>query len=78
VKVRRISDTNSGTQRRSRGFVYPYVLYPSLPNSIQHQHGHTPPPSVELEASFSPMVLRSHDRVTLISDPMTGSCSIVT
>ena len=33
---------------------------------------------VELEASFSPMILRSHDRVTLISDPMTGSRSIAT
>jgi len=34
--------------------------------------------TVEPEASFSPTVLRSHDRVTLISDPMSGSRSIAT
>jgi len=33
---------------------------------------------VEPEASFSPMVLRSHDRVTLVSNPMSGSRSIAT
>jgi len=33
---------------------------------------------VELEASFSPTVLRSHDQVTLVSDPMSRSRSIAT
>jgi len=40
--------------------------------------GRTSAVCVEPEASFSPTSLRSHDRVTLISDPMFGSRSIAT